>query len=239
MDKIQTFDATIQNVSSAIQWEDGVFKKRQLEYKTDAAFQRDLAAKKISKYSIVYIRDTKSIYKNGIYYTEADVDITTIVDRIEQNANTENATPELDYLLLESYVTNRVKVYSIKDNEIFDIELQGGNTNVTVIKHIPTQTGITYNIYIIDKATKTVQGITHEFLNKENTVDSLLTNYVISESYTEIQPTDSIKTAIGKLEGSLGAINQILDEILLGSDQETFDYITELNNKLIELNGEE
>ena len=58
------------NVSTLnIEWESGsVFKKRELNYKTEAAFQRDLQAGKISKYTTVFIKDSKKIYKNGTYY---------------------------------------------------------------------------------------------------------------------------------------------------------------------------
>lgn len=52
-----------------LEWEnDTVFKKRELNYKTKAAFQKDLEAGKISKYTTVFIKDTKEIYKNGQYY---------------------------------------------------------------------------------------------------------------------------------------------------------------------------
>ena len=52
-----------------LKWEnDTVFKKRELNYKTEAAFQRDLQAGKISKYTTVFIKDSKKIYKNGTYY---------------------------------------------------------------------------------------------------------------------------------------------------------------------------
>lgn len=58
------------NVSTLnIEWENGsVFKKRELNYKTESAFQRDLQAGKISKYTTVFIKDSKKIYKNGTYY---------------------------------------------------------------------------------------------------------------------------------------------------------------------------
>ena len=52
-----------------LEWEnDTVFKKRELNYKTKVAFQKDLEAGKISKYTTVFIKDTKEIYKNGQYY---------------------------------------------------------------------------------------------------------------------------------------------------------------------------
>lgn len=52
-----------------LEWEnDTVFKKRELNYKTKTAFQKDLDAGKISKYTTVFIKDTKEIYKNGQYY---------------------------------------------------------------------------------------------------------------------------------------------------------------------------
>ena len=52
-----------------LEWEnDTVFKKRELNYKTKSAFQKDLEAGKISKYTTVFIKDTKEIYKNGQYY---------------------------------------------------------------------------------------------------------------------------------------------------------------------------
>lgn len=52
-----------------LEWEnDTVFKKRELNYKTKAAFQKDLEAGKISKYTTVFIKDSKEIYKNGQYY---------------------------------------------------------------------------------------------------------------------------------------------------------------------------
>lgn len=53
----------------SLEWEnDTVFKKRELNYKTKVAFQKDLEAGKISKYTTVFIKDTKEIYKNGQYY---------------------------------------------------------------------------------------------------------------------------------------------------------------------------
>ena len=53
----------------SLEWEnDTVFKKRELNYKTKAAFQKDLEAGKISKYTTVFIKDSKQIYKNGQYY---------------------------------------------------------------------------------------------------------------------------------------------------------------------------
>lgn len=56
-----------------LEWEnDTVFKKRELNYKTKAAFQKDLEAGKISKYTTVFIKDSKEIYKNGQYYGSSD-----------------------------------------------------------------------------------------------------------------------------------------------------------------------
>ena len=56
-----------------LEWEnDTVFKKRELNYKTKAAFQKDLEAGKISKYTTVFIKDSKEIYKNGQYYGNSD-----------------------------------------------------------------------------------------------------------------------------------------------------------------------
>lgn len=57
----------------SLEWEnDTVFKKRELNYKTKAAFQKDLEAGKISKYTTVFIKDSKEIYKNGQYYGSSD-----------------------------------------------------------------------------------------------------------------------------------------------------------------------
>lgn len=56
-----------------LEWEsDTVFKKRELNYKTKAAFQKDLEAGKISKYTTVFIKDSKEIYKNGQYYGSSE-----------------------------------------------------------------------------------------------------------------------------------------------------------------------
>lgn len=56
-----------------LEWEnDTVFKKRELNYKTKAAFQKDLEAGKISKYTTVFIKDSKEIYKNGQYYGNSE-----------------------------------------------------------------------------------------------------------------------------------------------------------------------
>lgn len=56
-----------------LEWEnDTVFKKRELNYKTKVAFQRDLEAGKISKYTTVFIKDSKEIYKNGQYYGSSE-----------------------------------------------------------------------------------------------------------------------------------------------------------------------
>lgn len=56
-----------------LEWEnDTVFKKRELNYKTKAAFQKDLGAGKISKYTTVFIKDSKEIYKNGQYYGNSE-----------------------------------------------------------------------------------------------------------------------------------------------------------------------
>lgn len=57
----------------SLEWEnDTVFKKRELNYKTKAAFQKDLEAGKISKYTTVFIKDSKEIYKNGQYYGNSE-----------------------------------------------------------------------------------------------------------------------------------------------------------------------
>lgn len=56
-----------------LEWEnDTVFKKRELNYKTKTAFQKDLEAGKISKYTTVFIKDSKEIYKNGQYYGSSE-----------------------------------------------------------------------------------------------------------------------------------------------------------------------
>lgn len=56
-----------------LEWEnDTVFKKRELNYKTKAAFQKDLETGKISKYTTVFIKDSKEIYKNGQYYGNSE-----------------------------------------------------------------------------------------------------------------------------------------------------------------------
>lgn len=75
----------------SLEWEnDTVFKKRELNYKTKAAFQKDLEAGKISKYTTVFIKDSKEIYKNGQYYgagssSEETSDVIINISSLESN----------------------------------------------------------------------------------------------------------------------------------------------------------
>lgn len=73
----------------SLEWEnDTVFKKRELNYKTKVAFQKDLEAGKISKYTTVFIKDTKEIYKNGQYYGGASSgDSGTGVGKVDSNSD--------------------------------------------------------------------------------------------------------------------------------------------------------
>lgn len=193
----------------SLEWEnDTVFKKRELNYKTKAAFQKDLEAGKISKYTTVFIKDSKEIYKNGQYYgagSSSVVDISDIYNRLQAIEDGGTAQQE-DYNLLRSYIS---------ENKLFIINLSGTFIPVDVL-YSDTIIGISAYAPFGDIGL----ACSHIQLSNELNVlkfedilpyskkvsDAELTNYSKQESYSSIISSDTINKAIGKLEANVSKI---------------------------------
>lgn len=196
----------------SLEWEnDTIFKKRELNYKTKAAFQKDLEAGKISKYTTVFIKDSKEIYKNGQYYgagSSSVVDITDIFNRMLEVVESGTVQQE-DYNTLKSYIL---------DNKLLKVNIDGGHMIFDAMYSDSTGIGLQIygagglgNEYILVMKYSISKDLKLTYLQVtapsfSEVCRATLDEYVKQESYSSITPSDTINKAIGKLEASVGKI---------------------------------
>lgn len=205
----------------SLEWEnDAVFKKRELNYKTKAAFQKDLEAGKISKYTTVFIKDSKEIYKNGQYYgagSSSVVDISDIIERLNKVEGGGKAE-QSDYDNLKKYISEgKILICnSLKELDITascNVLYYYNGNDIAISINIPNGImGIAYSGLFISgndlsilKSFSVIPFI--EYIPECN----LSKKYKKSDSYTPITSSDSIETAIGKLEAGVSSEDFILD----------------------------
>lgn len=204
----------------SLEWEnDTVFKKRELNYKTKAAFQKDLEAGKISKYTTVFIKDSKEIYKNGQYYgagSSSVVDITDIVERlnkIEDGGKVEQS----DYNNLKKYTSEgKILIYNFSEKlgtTSCSLSYYCDGNDIAISANSPYATiGFAFSTLFISGNDLSFYKIVSivpftEYIPECN----LSKKYKKSDSYTPITSSDSIEKAIGKLEAGVSSEDFILD----------------------------
>lgn len=204
----------------SLEWEnDTVFKKRELNYKTKTAFQKDLEAGKISKYTTVFIKDSKEIYKNGQYYgagSSSVVDITDIVERlkkIEDGGKVEQS----DYNNLKKYTSEgKILIYNFSEKlgtTSCSVSYYCSSNDIAISTNSPyAAIGVAFSILFIsgnDLSFYKIESIVPftEYIPECN----LSKKYKKSDSYTPIISSDSIEKAIGKLEAGVSSEDFILD----------------------------
>lgn len=204
----------------SLEWEnDTVFKKRELNYKTKAAFQKDLEAGKISKYTTVFIKDSKEIYKNGQYYgagSSSVVDITDIVERlkkIEDGGKVEQS----DYNNLKKYTSEgKILIYNFSEKlgtTSCSLSYYCDGNDIAISANSPYATiGFAFLTLFISGNDLSFYKIVSivpftEYIPECN----LSKKYKKSDSYTPITSSDSIEKAIGKLEAGVSSEDFILD----------------------------
>lgn len=233
----------------SLEWEnDTVFKKRELNYKTKAAFQKDLEAGKISKYTTVFIKDSKEIYKNGQYYgagSSSVVDISDIIGRLNKIEGS-GKVEQSDYDNLKKYISEgKILVCnSLEDSDTttsYNVSYYFDGNNITISANIKYGTmGVLYSEYLISNDLSISKSTSITPFTGYVSECNLSEKYKKSDSYTPIKSSDSIEAAIGKLEASIGKIVTNGDGTKFLSDDGTYkdSNIYFLPEKILDLKRE-
>lgn len=198
----------------SLEWEnDTVFKKRELNYKTKAAFQKDLEAGKISKYTTVFIKDSKEIYKNGQYYgtgSSSIVDISDIIGRLNKIEDGKKVE-QSDYDNLKKYISDgKILICNSLEERItvsYNVSYYCHGNDIIISANAPYVMGILYSGLLINGNDLSISKSESALPFFEHVSEcNLSKNYKKSDSYTSITSSDSIEKAIGKLEANVSKI---------------------------------
>lgn len=157
--------------------------------------------------------------KNGAWAaitsgTGSSVDITNILTRLTQIADVGGTCTDEDYNTLKGYADNGIVTYMNMD----------GSSMIVEVKNLSGSIQIAYNTEGEDSSIVTVISISSskqvtlsqkELLWNTNLGSGLLGEYAKPTSYSAISKSDSISTAIGKLEAGLGTGSSSGDEFYL------------------------